>query len=141
MDPTYKLYVYGKLKSDGITEMSDRRLKQDITTLSSSLEKIQQLRGVNYNWRKENNIGVKFEEDLQVGLIAQEVEAVFPELVDTDASGYKSVEYSKLVAVLIEAIKEQQVKIGSLESQVGGLNELKAEVESMKMEMAKYSMK
>lgn len=121
--------------------MSDRRLKQDIETLSSSLDKIQQLRGVNYNWRKENNIGVEFEEGLQVGLIAQEVETVFPELVDTDDQGYKSVEYSKLVAVLIEALKEQEIKISSLELQTKGLEDVKAEVEMLKAEISKYSMR
>lgn len=141
VNSAYKLYVYGKLKSDGITEMSDRRLKQDIETLSSSLYKIQQLRGVNYNWRKENNIGVEFEEGIQVGLIAQEVETVFPELVDTDDQGYKSVEYSKLVAVLIEALKEQELKISSLELQTKGLEDVKAEVEKLKAEISKYSMR
>lgn len=141
VNSAYKLYVYGKLKSDGITEMSDRRLKQDIETLSSSLDKIQQLRGVNYNWRRENNIGVEFEEGIQVGLIAQEVEIVFPELVDTDDQGYKSVEYSKLVAVLIEALKEQELKISSLELQTKGLEDVKAEVEMLKAEISKYSMR
>ena len=50
----------------------------------------------------------EFDVKLQIGLIAQEVENIFPELVETDNQGYKSVEYSKLVAVLIEAMKEQQ---------------------------------
>ena len=141
VDPNYKLYVYGKLKSDGITEISDRRLKQDITTLSGSLDKLGQLRGVSYNWIQNNEVGIAFEKGIQIGLIAQEVEAVFPALVDTDSNGYKSVEYSKLVAVLIEAIKEQQAQIESLETKVGGLEEVKAEIESLKATLNKYSMK
>lgn len=141
VDPNYKLYIYGKLKSDGITEMSDRRLKQDINTLDNSLSKIKSLRGVSYNWNQNNEAGIKFEKELQIGLIAQEVEAVFPELVDTDSEGYKSVEYSKLVAVLIEALKEQEEKIETLESEVGTVQEIKAEVDALKAEMSKYSIR
>lgn len=141
IDPNFKLYVYGKLKSDGITEISDRRLKTDITTLNGSLEKLGQLRGVSYNWIQNNEVGIAFEKDLQIGLIAQEVEAIFPELVDTDSNGYKSVEYSKLVAVLIEAIKDQQKQISQLQEQSGDLDEVKAEVESLKATLSKYSVR
>lgn len=138
---TYKLYVYGKLKSDGITEMSDKRLKKDIHSLEGALASVQQMRGVTYNWRQENPAGIAFEKGLQIGLIAQEVEAIFPELVDTDDQGFKSVEYSKLVAVLIEALKEQQAQINSLQSQNGDLQEVKAEIELLKAQLNKYGMK
>lgn len=124
----FKLYVYGKLKSDGITEMSDERLKKDIKTLDGALSNILQLRGVSYNWRQKNEAGVEFEKGLQIGLIAQEVEAVLPELVDTDDQGFKSVEYSKLVSVLIEAVKEQNGQIEALKTNVTQLSVLVEEL-------------
>jgi hypothetical protein len=57
----------------------------------------------------------------QIGLIAQEVEKIFPELVKTDANGYKSVEYSKVVAILIQAVKEQQIIITNQQEQITDL--------------------
>ena len=59
---------------------------------------------------------------MQMGLIAQEVEKVFPEVVLTDNEGYKSIAYSKMVAVLIEAIKEQQEMIEELKLKIETLN-------------------
>ena len=64
-----------------------------------------------------------FEEGRQIGLIAQEVEAVFPELVKTDSQGYKAVSYEKLTAVLVEAMKEQQAKISELGAKIKRLEE------------------
>jgi len=64
------------------------------------------LRGVNYKWRADDYPEMNFEDGVQLGVIAQEIEAVFPEVVQTDNAGYKSVEYSHLVPALIEAIKD-----------------------------------
>lgn len=108
---SYQLYVNGKIGSNGINETSDIRFKKDIEPLKSSLEKLLQLRGVSYHWRHEEFPDKKFEEGKDIGVIAQEVEKLFPELVNTDDEGYKAVEYSHLVPVLIEAIKEQQAII------------------------------
>lgn len=108
---SYQLYVNGKIGSNGINETSDIRFKKDIEPLESSLEKLLQLRGVSYHWRHEEFPDKKFEEGKDIGVIAQEVEKLFPELVNTDDEGYKAVEYSHLVPVLIEAIKEQQAII------------------------------
>jgi len=127
--PTYKLEVNGKVRSTGINETSDRRWKKDIHTLSHVLSKVLEMRGVSYRWKTDEFPQKQFEKDVQIGLIAQEVEQYFPELVETDSEGYKSVEYSKLVAVLIEAIKEQQQEIDTLHS---GQQTLKAEVQELK---------
>ena len=86
-----------------MTVSSDLRLKQNIQTLENSLAKITQLRGVSFNWQDPAK-GV----DPQIGVIAQEVEQVLPELVSTDEAGYKSVAYGKFVSVLLEAVKELQ---------------------------------
>lgn len=97
---------------------SDRSMKKDIEELEGSLGKILNLKGVSFKWKdEENGIG----ED--IGLIAQDVEKIYPEIVSTDEkTGLKAVQYSNLVAPLIEAIKEQQQQI----------NELKNEIEILK---------
>ena len=104
--PTQKLDVNGRVKSLGINETSDVRFKENITTLSNALDKVKSLRGVNYLWKTEEFPEKGFVEGKQLGVIAQEVEKVIPEVVITDAKGYKSVEYSKMVALLIEGMKD-----------------------------------
>lgn len=108
---TYKLEVNGAIKTFGIDEISDIRFKKDIAPLTNALAKVNQLQGVNYVWRQAEFPERKFEDGKQLGLIAQQVEQTVPEIVKTDEQGYKAVEYSKLVALLIEAIKEQQKEI------------------------------
>ena len=91
---------------------SDRRLKENIGTLDAgTLEKVLRLNGVSFRWKQDGR--------QDIGVIAQDVEEVFPELVKTDpTTGFKSVEYGNLVAPLIEAIKAQQNEIGSLEARI-----------------------
>lgn len=91
--------------SDGTltTNTSDERLKTNIETLTSALEKVKQLRGVKYNWTEEPN------GDVRIGLIAQEVNSVVPELTFVNKNTeeqYMGVHYDNVVALLIEAIKE-----------------------------------
>lgn len=85
---------------------SDGRLKKNIKPLNSSLDKVINLKGVSYEWKEDSGMGKG--RGREIGLIAQDVEAVIPELVYTDDKGYKSLSYEKLVPVLVEAIKEQQ---------------------------------
>ena len=124
--PNYQLEVNGTIKANNVSETSDIRLKRDVTNLDNSLQKVLKLRGVNYYWKSEEEIKTvlgthekcQYPETKQVGVIAQEVEEVVPEVVATDAKGFKSVDYSKLVPVLIEAIKEQQNEIEELKKMV-----------------------
>ena len=113
---SYKLRVHGKVRSDGINETSDERLKKNIQTLDRALEKVLALRGVNYEWKTEEF--PDFIQGTELGVIAQEVEEILPEVVHTDEDGYKSVQYSHIVPVLIEAIKEQQEMINSKKQQI-----------------------
>jgi hypothetical protein len=76
-------------------------------------DKIQQLRGVTWEWRDEAPQDAK--EQPGMGVIAQEVEKVFPELVETTPEGLKRVEYSGLIAPLIEAVKELDDRLRALE--------------------------
>ena len=110
-----KLDVVGKVRADDIVLTSDATLKENIQTLKDGLTKIVGLRGVSYQWKDDKKAA---REATEIGLVAQEVEALFPELVSTDSQGMKSLSYSKLIAPLIEAIKEQQGQISELANQV-----------------------
>ena len=94
--------------NDNVTAFSDERLKDNIETLEHGLAKVEQLRGVSYIRDGKENIGV----------IAQEVEKILPEIVLTadDEMGTKSVDYSRITAVLIEAVKDLSAKVKRLES-------------------------
>jgi hypothetical protein len=94
---------------------SDIRLKDNINIIQSPLEKISKLRGIEFNWNNNQNIYQVGKRDL--GVIAQDVEDVLPELVETRDTGYKAVKYEKLTPLLIEAIKEQQVQIEEQKTQ------------------------
>ncbi len=113
---TYKLNVGGDINSTtalriagtqvctsaGCTSSSDERLKENIRPLENALEKILKLNGMEYDYIDK----IKFGDKHQIGIVAQEVEKVFPEVVVTDEkSGLKSVAYDHLVAPLIEAVK------------------------------------
>ena len=97
---------------------SDQRLKKEIADSPYGLAAVQALRPVTYRWRNEANMGSATE----VGFVAQEVQAVIPEMVnETHATGMLSVSYSKLTAVLTAAIKEQQTQIEALEARLAVL--------------------
>ena len=106
--------ITGALVASGdVTAFSDARVKENVETLSNALESVKTMRGVTYN---------KIGEDKQsIGVIAQEVEDVLPQLVHTDEEGMKSVAYGNITAVLIEALKEQQAQIEELKARLDGL--------------------
>ena len=146
--PQYKLHVIGDIASSAtirgvnayvqgaITACSDIRYKKDITPLPNALNNVMKLQGVNYFWKTKEFPDKKFTEAKQLGFIAQEIEKIYPEVVMTDKDGYKSVDYSRLTPVLVEAMKEQQKIIDSQQSAIGSLQtenkNLKAEVEKIK---------
>ena len=95
---------------------SDIRFKTNIFPISSSLDKIKQISGVEFDWIPDIKHGY---EGHDVGVIAQELEKVLPEVVTTRDNGYKAVKYEKIVPLLIEAIKEQQKQIDELRTRLG----------------------
>ena len=136
--------VTGTLVATAFTYSSDERLKKDVSTLESSLDKIAKLRGVNFTWkdnherpeglriRRDHVAGeedrdateeeANIEKGVQVGLIAQEVEKVFPELINVEeGTGRKSVKYGNLVAPLIEAVKELKTQNEELRARIDAL--------------------
>jgi hypothetical protein len=100
--------INGSLTMTAVLSPSDARYKKNIEPLKSSLDKVMNLKGVSYDWKSEEYPARGFGKSRQIGLIAQDVETVIPEIIHTDGKGYKSLTYDKLVPVLIEAIKEQQ---------------------------------
>jgi hypothetical protein len=98
---------------------SDQRLKENITNIDNAVDIVKQLNGVRYDWT-EAYIESKGGEDgtfvrkQDIGVIAQEVEKVFPEIVAENSGGYKAVKYERLVAVLIEAVKELSDEVARL---------------------------
>ncbi len=85
---------------------SDIRWKKNVQLLKSSLASVSALQGVSYEWKMNEYRNQAFKEGRQIGLVAQDVEKVLPELVSEDTEGYKAVSYAKLTAVLVEAVKE-----------------------------------
>ena len=101
---TVSMNIDGLLNAQSVAMTSDARLKKDIQPLTRALDSILQLQAKTYRWKEDTTFANKQD----IGLVAQEVEKVFPELVAENEQGYKGIAYSKLTAVLIEAIKEQQ---------------------------------
>jgi hypothetical protein len=94
---------------------SDARLKTDIQPLSVSLDKVAELRPVRFNWRADNPKSYRFGSDAPtIGLIAQQVEQSFPEMVSTDKNGYKRVDYGRLPFLLLAGIRELKARNDSL---------------------------
>lgn len=153
----FHFYVKGNgsiYTDEGLVQLSDSTQKENIETLPSTMDKIKQLRGVTFNYKHdtENSIStlsneIETVEELgatpeisqqiaeeqsrkRIGLVAQEVEQVFPEVIRTSYSGTKGIMYGDLVGVLIEGMKElqdslniQAVQIAELQQQI---NEIKA---------------
>ena len=92
----------GTVNAANFNTTSDATLKTNVETLTGSLDAVKSLRGVSFDWLENGNS--------EVGVIAQEVEAVLPDVVSTNDQGIKSVKYGNMVALLIEAMKEQQAQ-------------------------------
>ncbi len=108
---TYKLKVNGNVFVSGyITGLSDIRYKTNITDIIDPLEKVKQLKGVYYNFINDDK--------RSIGLIAQEVETIIPEVVYTNTDNTKSIAYGNMVALLIESIKELTERIKKLEEKL-----------------------
>ena len=121
--PSLTLQVNGSAGGTSAYQViSDTKYKKAVLPIEGALAKVGQLRGVTYDWRQDDFPDMNFKQGRQVGLIAQEVESVIPEVVSVDVNSTYSLEYSALVPVLIEAIKEQQAMIDQLKLEVEALS-------------------
>ncbi|MEQ8689171.1 MAG: tail fiber domain-containing protein, partial [Imperialibacter sp.] len=133
----------GSMIAGGFTATSDRRLKDEIEELPNSLSSVTKLRGVSYFW-KEDTKQFASDQSKQLGVIAQEIEIVFPELVTTHENGLKTVNYQGLIPVLIEAIKEQQKLIEKLMADLSNEKTTKEEMKAAldkQMKLSEMQMK
>ena len=123
LDNTQSLHVDADVVAYS-SSVSDERLKDNIKTIPNALDKVMQLRGVEFDWNATSRKG-----NHDIGVIAQEVEKVLPEIVKehtlctgeftNNEKEFKTVDYDKMIGVLIEAIKEQQVQIDELKTHIG----------------------
>ena len=97
---------------------SDRRLKDNIQPIQSPLEKMDKIGGYTFDWNDKQDAY----QGHDVGVIAQEIEEVLPEVVMTRGTGYNAVKYEKIVPLLIESIKELQKKVEDIEKNCDCLN-------------------
>ena len=126
-NPTVRLQVAGDIIANSIAGSSDSRFKTNILPIENPLQKVLKLRGVTFDWKTKEFPNRMFSENRALGFIAQEVEQVIPEVVQTEnnSEGFKSVQYDKVVALLVEAVKEQQKQIEQLQQKVKELTEKK----------------
>ena len=123
---------YGYLSPNGWNNHSDVRLKEDIQPISSSLDRLEKVRGVNFKW--------KHKDQRSYGVIAQEIEKQFPEMISEDHDEMKGVAYDQLTPILLEGLKELRAekdeqlarkdeRINELEDRLAKLEELVAKID------------
>ncbi|MEO6541076.1 MAG: tail fiber domain-containing protein, partial [Ferruginibacter sp.] len=101
-----------------LTTASDARLKKNITRINNTLDNLKTLNAYTYNWKDENK-----NQEQQIGLLAQEVEKVYPQLVKKDSAGLMSVNYSGFVPLLIKSMQEQQQSLDNMQKRMDLLEE------------------
>jgi len=98
----------GTLNSTNFNSVSDRNQKENIHDLVSAIDIVNQIRPVSFNWKEDGK--------LSYGVIAQEIEEVLPELVNTNSLGVKSVAYSQIIPFLVQVIQEQHKEIQNIKA-------------------------
>jgi len=118
-DDTYTLYTDGDIGASGnivAYSTSDKRLKENIIEIEDGLSLVNQLRPVQFDWKKKNPFG--YLNPTEYGLLAQDVEKVLPLVVGTMKGDYKGIDYEKLIPILISSIQELSTKVKELERKV-----------------------
>jgi len=114
---TYANVILNQLDAKGdiiAFSTSDRKYKDNIANITNPLDKVAKINGVSFDWNDQQSTFT----GRDIGVIAQEVEAVLPEVVTTRDDGTKAVKYDKMVALLIECVKELKAEIEELKSKV-----------------------
>jgi hypothetical protein len=127
----FKLDVAGAAHATSFPTSSDARLKTKIAPLTNVLEKLQQIRGISFDWNEVYQSLGRSSGHREIGVVAQEVEAVFPELIHTwGEESYKAVDYGRLTAVLVEAVKELKADNEALRAELDSLKQAIKEVKA-----------
>ncbi len=142
LSPAYRLHVLGDVYATGEVYCygwaicSDQRWKTNIKPIQNALDNVLKMQGVTYYWKVDEYPDKHFPEGEQIGFIAQEIEKVYPQVVLTDKDGYKSVDYTKLTPVLVEAIKEQQKIIEELQKVIQQLQEENSQIKQANAQLS-----
>ncbi len=111
---------------------SDRRFKKNIEPINNVLSDVMKLQAIKYDWRKDEFPDKHFDDRRHIGFIAQDVELIYPEIVNTNNEGYKSLDYSKLTPILVKAIQEQQKEMDEYKLKI---KNLELEIEKIKQQL------
>jgi hypothetical protein len=131
-DANFKLDVSGSVRCIGLTNLSDHRLKQNIITLNSTLANLNKIKLYEYQFKQGLDIHPKNEDEINLdkslgaknlgldnkkhyGVMAHELEKIYPDLVTEDENGYKSVNYIEIIPILIKSIQELDSKVNEQE--------------------------
>src|SRR5262249_36522146 len=122
---------------------SDARFKREVVEIEGALAMVRALRGVRFDWKRDEFPQRGFAQGRQVGFIAQEVEETLPEVVSRDSEGYLAIDYAKVTPVLAEAVREladqtdaQRQEIETLRGRVSELEAVRGEIETLKSQIA-----
>ncbi len=129
--PTLKLIVNGNVGAVTYLNLSDARYKKNILPVENALTTLSQLHAKTYHWNQTAFPKNNFDDKLQIGFIAQEVEKVLPAIVTTDADGYKAINYIEVIPLLVQGIKEQQIKINEQEERTNKLEKELVEIKKL----------
>ena len=125
MNPGYDLDVGGECHASSFPTSSDSRFKTNVKTVDNALERLTQIRGVTFDWNEKYEALGRSTGHRELGVIAQEVEEIFPELVTTwGDDNYRAVDYGRLTGVLIEAIKELKTENDEVKRELAELRKL-----------------
>ena len=104
--------VYGKIKANAYTTYSSQRYKNNIEPIQGAMDKVRNLSGVTYNWNTSNSS--------DIGFIAEDVGKIMPEIVEWESDGVnaQSMDYTRIIPVVVEAIKDQQKQIDQLQKEI-----------------------
>lgn len=134
---TKKVRINGNLEYTGTSgQVSDKRLKTNIVCISDVLDKLSSVSGYYFDWNEMARENLVISDGKQIGMIAQELETVFPELVFENDEGYKNISYTQLTPVLLQAVKEQQSQIANQQKDIADLKTQITLLQQMVMEMA-----
>jgi hypothetical protein len=119
VEPAGKLDVAGTVHASSFPTSSDQRFKKNVTPITDALNRVERIRGVTFDWNEEYQLLGRSTGRREVGVVAQDVERACPELVSTWNKGdYKAVDYGRMSALLVEAVKELAAQNRRLEDRV-----------------------
>lgn len=118
-DPSYTLDVDGDIRANSTVYSSDARLKTNVNELSEKVKLLSKLKGVSYNYLKEQPDGTKgADKTTHFGFIAQDLQKVYPELVSADKDGILAVDYISLIPLLVDRLNDQTKEIEQLKAAI-----------------------